>query len=258
MLRSHNEHITLIESSQKTPRHVAIIMDGNGRWAIQKGKYRTSGHKAGVSAVRKTIKEASKQDIKWLTLFAFSSENWSRPEKEVSMLMELFTRALKKEVPELHANGVRLNFIGDLSRFSSGLRNRMCQVSDLTRDNNKMVLTIAVNYGGRWDIVQAAKKCVEALENNTFTTQDINEQNFSSFLSLGNIPDPDLLIRTGGEQRISNFLLWQMAYTELYFTETLWPDFDEESLKLAILSYCQRERRFGKTSKQVKGEEPSC
>lgn len=244
----------MIESHQKSPRHVAIIMDGNGRWAIQKGKYRTSGHKAGVGAVRKTIREASNQDIKWLTLFAFSSENWSRPEKEVSMLMELFTRALKKEVPELHANGVRLNFIGDLSRFSSGLRNRMLQVSDLTKDNNKMILTIAVNYGGRWDIVQAAKQCALALHKKQLTENDINEQHFSSFLSLGNIPDPDLLIRTGGEQRISNFLLWQMAYTELYFSETLWPDFDEESLRKAIKSYCQRERRFGKTSKQIKGE----
>ena len=233
-------------------------MDGNGRWAVQKGKYRTSGHKAGVKAVRKTIREASNLNIKWLTLFAFSSENWSRPEKEVSMLMELFTRALKKEVPELHANGVQLNFIGDLSRFSSGLRKRMQQVSQLTHANNKMVLSIAVNYGGRWDIVQAAKKCLPAVKEGDLSIDDINEQHFNQYLSLSETPNPDLLIRTGGEQRISNFLLWQIAYTELYFSETLWPDFDEKSLRKAVLSYCHRERRFGKTSKQIEGEEPSC
>jgi len=226
-------------------------MDGNGRWATQRNKYRTSGHKAGVKAVRKTIKEASKQDVKWLTLFAFSSENWSRPEKEVSMLMELFTRALKKEVPELHANGVRLSFIGDLSRFSEGLRKRMQQVSDLTQNNVKMVLTIAVNYGGRWDIVQATQKICLAIKDNAIENHSINEKNFEQFLSMADIPNPDLLIRTGGEQRLSNFLLWQMAYTELYFTQTLWPDFDEQCLQQAIDTYKLRERRFGKTPKQI-------
>jgi undecaprenyl diphosphate synthase len=227
-------------------------MDGNGRWATNKGKYRTSGHQAGVKAVRKTIKEASNQDIKWLTLFAFSSENWSRPEKEVSMLMELFTRALKKEVPELHKNGVRLNFIGDMSKFSSGLRKRMKVVSELTNNNNKMVLTIAVNYGGRWDIVQASKKMAAAIKNKEIDADDIDENTFSQFLSMAAIPNPDLLIRTGGEQRVSNFLLWQMAYTELYFCQVLWPDFDKASLQHALLTYENRERRFGKTSKQVK------
>jgi len=227
-------------------------MDGNGRWATQRNKYRTSGHKAGVLAVRKTIKEASKQNIKWLTLFAFSSENWSRPEKEVSMLMELFTRALKKEVPELHKNGVRLDFIGDLDRFSDGLRKRMEQVSTLTQNNDQMVLTIAVNYGGRWDILQAAKKLVTAIENKSIEMNQVNEESFSQLLSMKNIPDPDLLIRTGGEKRISNFLLWQLAYTELYFTAVLWPEFDEICLQEAIEDYCLRERRFGKTSKQIK------
>ncbi|MBL4773064.1 MAG: di-trans,poly-cis-decaprenylcistransferase [Alcanivoracaceae bacterium] len=227
-------------------------MDGNGRWATQRGKYRTSGHQAGVKSVRKTIREASKQGVKWLTLFAFSSENWSRPAKEVTMLMELFTRALKKEVPELHENGVRLNFIGDVSRFSAGMRKRMEQVSCLTKDNNKMVLSIAVNYGGRWDIVQAAQKLAKAVENGLIKKNDVNEDSFSQFLCMGNAPNPDLLIRTGGELRISNFLLWQMAYTELYFTDTLWPDFNEESLQKALNTYKQRERRFGKTSKQVK------
>ena len=240
------------ESNKNSPQHIAIIMDGNGRWATQKGKYRTSGHKAGVKSVRRTIREASNQGVKWLTLFAFSSENWSRPEKEVSMLMELFTRALKKEVPELHRNGVRLNFIGDMSRFSAGMRKRMEQVSLLTRDNNKMVLSIAVNYGGRWDIIQATKNLAIAVENKQLKSTEINEEDFARFLCMGNIPDPDLLIRTGGEQRISNFLLWQMAYTELYFTDTLWPDFDEDSLRNAIYTYEQRERRFGKTSKQIK------
>ena len=227
-------------------------MDGNGRWATQRNKYRTSGHKAGVLSVRKTIKEASKQNIKWLTLFAFSSENWSRPEKEVSMLMELFTRALKKEVPELHKNGVRLDFIGDLDGFSDGLRKRMDQVSILTQNNDQMVLTIAVNYGGRWDILQAAKKLVTAIENKSIEMNQVNEESFSQLLSMKNIPQPDLLIRTGGEKRISNFLLWQLAYTELYFTAVLWPEFDEICLQEAIEDYYQRERRFGKTSKQIK------
>lgn len=227
-------------------------MDGNGRWATQRNKYRTSGHKAGVLSVRKTIKEASKQDVKWLTLFAFSSENWSRPEKEVSMLMELFTRALKKEVPELHKNGVRLDFIGDLNRFSDGLKKRMEQVSTLTQNNDQMVLTIAVNYGGRWDILQAAKKLVVAIENKTLEKNQLNEKSFSQLLSMKDIPEPDLLIRTGGEKRLSNFLLWQMAYTELYFSPVLWPEFDESCLQEAIEAYYQRERRFGKTSKQIK------
>lgn len=226
-------------------------MDGNGRWATQRNKYRTSGHKAGVKAVRSTIRQASKLDIKWLTLFAFSSENWSRPKKEVSMLMELFTRALKKEVPELHENGVRLNFVGDLTRFSEGLRNRINKVALLTKNNNKMVLSIAVNYGGRWDILQASKKLAVAILNNEIDINTADEESFEKYLSMSHIPSPDLLIRTGGEQRISNFLLWQMAYTELYFTPILWPDFNEVCLTDAIDIYKQRERRFGKTPKQV-------
>lgn len=234
------------------PRHVAIIMDGNGRWAVQRNKYRTSGHKAGVESVRRTIRQASKLGIQWLTLFAFSSENWSRPEKEVSRLMDLFTRALKKEVPELHANGVRLHFIGDLQRFSDSLRKRMEKVEEFTRENTKMVLSIAVNYGGRWDIVQAAKKMAQDVKSDRIDILDVNENTFADYLCLGNIPNPDLLIRTGGEQRISNFLLWQLAYSELYFTNILWPDFNEESLNDAVLSYQNRERRFGKTSKQIK------
>lgn len=229
-------------------------MDGNGRWATQRNKYRTSGHKAGVLAVRKTIKQASKSDVKWLTLFAFSSENWSRPKKEVSMLMELFTRALKKEVPELHENGVRLSFIGDLTRFSEGLRKRINQVANLTKNNNKMILTIAVNYGGRWDILQASKKFAASVSNNKLKLDNVKEEDFSQYLSMADIPSPDLLIRTGGEQRISNFLLWQMAYTELLFTPVLWPDFDEECLDHAMNTYRQRERRFGKTPKQIKDE----
>lgn len=231
-------------------------MDGNGRWATQRNKYRTSGHKAGVEAVRKTISQSSKLGIKWLTLFAFSSENWSRPEKEVSMLMELFTRALKKEVPELHENGVRLSFIGDLSRFSKGLQKRMNNVAELTCNNDKMVLTIAVNYGGRWDIMQAAKKMSKAILNNEIIESAIDEESFGQFLTMHDVPNPDLLIRTGGEMRISNFLLWQMAYAELYFTPTLWPDFDEVCLNQAIENYNNRERRFGKTSKQVKENQP--
>ena len=226
-------------------------MDGNGRWATQRNKYRTSGHKAGVKSVRKTIRQSSKIGIKWLTLFAFSSENWSRPQKEVSMLMELFMRALKKEVPELHSNGVRLNFIGDLSRFSEGLRKRMSKVAGLTEKNETMVLTIAVNYGGRWDILQAAKKLAITLQNSDLDVASVDESELQQYLTMSDIPNPDLLIRTGGEKRISNFLLWQMAYTELFFTETLWPDFDESSLNDAIKDFQLRERRFGKTSLQI-------
>lgn len=226
-------------------------MDGNGRWAIQRNKYRTSGHKAGVESVRKTIHEASKQSIDFLTLFAFSSENWSRPKKEVTMLMDLFTRALKKEVPELHQNGVKLNFIGDMSRFSSNMIKRMENVASLTKDNTKMVLTIAINYGGRWDIVQATNKMFQAIESGKIEKEQVNEKSFEQFLSMFNLPHPDLMIRTGGEKRVSNFLLWQLAYTELYFTKTLWPDFNEESLQEAIQEYIHRERRFGKTSKQI-------
>lgn len=235
----------------QTPQHIAIIMDGNGRWATQRQKYRTSGHKAGVESVRKTIKQSSKLNVKYLTLFAFSSENWNRPPKEVNMLMQLFTRALKKEVPTLHENGVQLKFIGDLSRFSTNLRDRMLEVSDLTKDNKQMVLSIAVNYGGRWDITQATQKLVDQIQSKAIDKIEINEQTISANMSLSYAPDPDLLIRTGGEKRISNFLLWQCAYSELYFTETLWPDFDEESLIEAVASFKQRERRFGKTSQQI-------
>jgi len=227
-------------------------MDGNGRWATQRNKYRTSGHKAGVKSVRRTIRQASKLGIKWLTLFAFSSENWSRPKKEVSMLMELFTRALKKEVPELHKNGVRLDFIGDLSRFSDGLRRRMQQVAALTENNNKMVLTIAVNYGGRWDIMQASQKLALSIQHNEVNGDEVTEEVFSRFLSMSHAPNPDLLIRTGGDMRISNFLLWQMAYAELFFTPVLWPDFDEACLNNALENFKQRERRFGKIPNQIK------
>ncbi|MCF6288009.1 MAG: isoprenyl transferase [Proteobacteria bacterium] len=238
-------------SNLKVPTHIAIIMDGNGRWAMQKNKYRTFGHKAGVKSVRRTIREAVKQKVKYLTLFAFSSENWSRPVQEVSMLMQLFTRALKKETPELHANGVRLNFIGDMSKFSNSMITRMNQVIALTANNNSMILTIAINYGGRWDILQASKKLAQAIASGDLPIAAVNENSISQFLSMSSIPNPDLLIRTGGEQRISNFLLWQMAYTELYFSDTLWPDFDEKSLQQALTDYAQRERRFGKTSTQL-------
>ncbi len=242
------------EEIKNIPKHVAIIMDGNGRWATQRNKYRTSGHKAGVESVRRTIRQSSKIGIKWLTLFAFSSENWKRPEKEVSMLMELFTRALKKEVPELHENGVRLSFIGDLSRFSDGLRKRMRKVEELTQGNTKMVLTIAVNYGGRWDMMQAAKQLAVSIAAQKLSVDDVSEKRLESFLSMSGIPHPDLLIRTGGDFRISNFLLWQLAYTELYFTKTLWPDFDEVCLNNAVTEYQNRERRFGKIPTNAKNE----
>ena len=240
------------EQSSTQPRHIAIIMDGNGRWAARKRRPRTFGHQAGVKAVRRTIEYCLKHGIPHLTLFAFSSENWQRPEQEVQRLMELFMRALEKEVPQLHENNARLNFIGDLSRFSSRLQEKMHKVAELSASNRALHLNIAINYGGRWDIVQAARRLAAAIQAGTIDPQAVNEKDFSQFIALHGSPDPDLLIRTGGEQRISNFLLWQLAYTELWFTDTLWPDFGAEQLDQAIADFQQRERRFGKiTSSQA-------
>jgi len=228
-------------------------MDGNGRWAARKRRPRTFGHQAGVKAVRRTIEFCLKNGIPHLTLFAFSSENWQRPEQEVQRLMELFMRALEKEVPQLHENNVRLTFIGDLSRFSGRLQEKMHKVAALTASNRSLHLNIAINYGGRWDILQAAQRLAEAVQEGSIDPKTLTETDFSQFIALGDSPDPDLLIRTGGEQRISNFLLWQLAYTELWFTETLWPDFDAEQLDLAIADFQRRERRFGKINSTQAG-----
>lgn len=230
---------------QNMPRHVAIIMDGNGRWAKQKGKLRIFGHQNGVKAVRSAVSFAAKHQIKVLTLYAFSSENWSRPETEVSALMSLFMRALDSEVKKLHKNNIRLNIIGDKSAFSENLQKRIAESEKLTENNTGLILNIAANYGGYWDIVQAAQKVAAQVKENQLTIEQITPELFQQQLSTGNQPEVDLLIRTSGEQRISNFLLWQIAYAELFFTPVLWPDFDDETFSQAILSYQQRERRFG-------------
>lgn len=234
------------------PQHVAIIMDGNGRWAQQQGKARVAGHKKGVDSVRNAVSVARKSGVKALTLFAFSSENWKRPEKEVSVLMDLFMFVLTREVKRLHKNGIRFQITGDISRFSNKLQRKIKESEELTKNNTAMVLSVAANYGGRWDIVQAAKKLSEKVLNNEILLSDIDENSFNAEISLAELPDLDLLIRTGGDHRISNFLLWQAAYAEFYFTETLWPDFDEEACKKALASFGNRERRFGKTGDQVK------
>lgn len=234
------------------PKHVAIIMDGNGRWAQMRGNKRVAGHKAGVESVRSTVTTARKLGVKALTLFAFSSENWQRPEKEVSVLMDLFMYVLTKEVKRLHKNDIRFKVIGDKSRFSEKLQKNISKAEELTCENTGMVLSVAANYGGRWDITQAAKSLAQKVQNNEMSLDEITEETLDQQTSLAEFADLDLLIRTGGDYRISNFLLWQSAYSEFYFTETLWPDFDESQFNLALEAFTQRERRFGKTGDQVK------
>lgn len=227
------------------PQHVAIIMDGNGRWAKQKGKLRIFGHRNGVQAVRRAVSFAANNDIKYLTLYAFSSENWERPQQEVNALMELFLRALDSEVDKLDKANVRLNILGDISRFGEKLQQKIRQAEHKTATNSGLVLNIAANYGGRWDIINATKKIASLVAENHLTIEDIDEKYFASQLVTQQQPMVDLLIRTSGEQRISNFLLWQIAYAELYFSPVLWPDFDESAFRQAIEAYQQRERRFG-------------
>ncbi len=236
---------------KKIPQHVAIIMDGNGRWAQAQGKGRVVGHKAGVDSVRAVVRAARKAEVKALTLFAFSSENWQRPEKEVSVLMDLFMLVLTKEVKRLHKNDIRFQVIGDLSRFSEKLQKSITKSEQLTANNTGLVLSVAANYGGRWDITNAAKQLASQVQKNEITLDDINEESLNDQTCLANLPPLDLLIRTGGDYRISNFLLWQAAYAEFYFTETLWPDFHENEFIQAINVFDQRERRFGKTGEQV-------
>ncbi|MEM7292541.1 MAG: isoprenyl transferase [Pseudomonadota bacterium] len=233
------------------PQHIAIIMDGNGRWAKQRGKPRTAGHQAGIKATRATVENCVELGIASLTMFAFSSENWKRPETEVGMLMDLFLRALKSEVNDLHANGVRIRFIGDLSAFSEKLQQQMHEAEKLTSQNTHLNLNIAVNYGGRWDIVEAARKLAQQVEAGILHADDIDTSAFAQALSLADQPDPDLLIRTSGEVRLSNYLLWQLAYTECYFTDVLWPDFGKPELQEAIDWFGQCNRRYGKTAEQI-------
>ena len=236
------------------PRHVAIIMDGNGRWAQKRRMPRAVGHQAGVKAVRKIVEHCAKSGVEVLTLFAFSSENWRRPTEEVSLLMELFMSTLQGEIDKLDKNNIRLRFIGDRSRFSEALQKKMTEGEAQTRGNSALTLVIAVNYGGRWDLCQAFRTVNEMISKGQYKPQDIDEALIDRHLSTAGLPEPDLFIRTGGEQRVSNFLLWQLAYTELYFTDTLWPDFDQKSLEDAILSFRGRQRRFGHTGEQMLGK----
>jgi len=230
------------------PRHVAIIMDGNGRWARRRFMPRVAGHKRGVEAVRATVRACIERGIPYLTLFAFSSENWRRPAEEVSFLMQLFVKSLEEEVAKLHKNGIRFRAIGDLSRFEPRLVDLVERAEMLTSGNNRLTLTVAANYGGRWDILQAVQKMLNAHPDKL---AGCGEDDLAPYLSMSYAPEPDLFIRTGGEQRVSNFLLWQLAYTELYFTDTLWPEFNAEVLDAAIASFRRRERRFGRTSEQL-------
>ena len=229
------------------PRHIAMIMDGNGRWATKRFLPRVAGHVKGVETVRDVVEACAARGVEYLTLFAFSSENWRRPADEVSFLMKLFVSALEREVAKMHVNGIRLKVVGDLGRFDAKLQKMIADAERKTAANARLTVTICANYGGRWDILQATAKMVA---NNPGVTE-FTEEMLVPYLSMAYAPEPDLFIRTGGEERISNFLLWQMAYSELYFTDTFWPDFDAAALDLAIASYQKRERRFGRTSAQV-------
>lgn len=238
-------------SQSNLPQHIAIIMDGNGRWAKKRCMPRIAGHRAGVEATRKVVRNCSKRKIKVLSLFAFSSENWRRPATEVNFLMKLFLFELEHEIHSLHENNIQLRFIGDRSRFSKKLCNKIRQVEDLTRQNTGMVLIIAADYGGQWDICFAARQLAKEVELGVLKSIDINPEKLASKLSFADLPDPDLFIRTSGELRISNFMLWQLAYSELYFTNTLWPDFNEEELEKALMHYATRERRYGSSCEQA-------
>ena len=236
------------------PRHVAVVMDGNGRWANKRHLPRAAGHKAGVGSTRKIVENCAKKNIEALTIFAFSSENWNRPASEVSSLMSLFISTITAEVKKLNKKNVCVRFIGDRTRFSEKLQASINDSEILTKDNTGLHLNIAANYGGRWDIVNACKQLAAEVKNNNKAIDDIDEATLSSFMSLSELPAPDLFIRTGGEQRISNFLIWQLAYSELYFVDTLWPDFSDEDFSAALDWYAGRQRRFGKTGQQLLDE----
>jgi len=244
---SHESSTKQVPPHGDLPRHVAIILDGSGRWAAGRRLPRIAGHRRGAEAVRETVRACAERGVEYLTLFAFSSENWRRPPREVALLMQLFKTALTNEVEKLHRNRVRLKVIGDTRRFDPKIRRLIDDGERLTADNRGLTLTIAANYGGRWDILQALNAFLKSND----SKKEIREEDLTPYLAMGYAPEPDLFIRTGGEQRISNFLLWQLAYCELYFTETLWPDFGAAALDEAIASYRSRERRFGRTSEQL-------
>jgi undecaprenyl diphosphate synthase len=237
------------------PVHVAVIMDGNGRWAKQRGKPRHAGHRAGVKAVRATVEAAAERGVRFLTLFAFSSENWRRPQEEVSSLMSLFVEALRREVDELHQNNVRLRFVGALEQLSAGLRKKIAAAEAKTAGNTGLSLQVAVAYGGRWDIAVAARQLAGKVASGEMRAEDVNEDTLAAELQLAGVPDPDLLIRTGGEQRVSNFLLWNIAYAELWFTDVLWPDFDKTEFDRALAAFAGKQRRYGHTGDQVEAAE---
>nr|WP_297310035.1 isoprenyl transferase [uncultured Flavobacterium sp.] len=239
-------------NTEKLPRHLAIIMDGNGRWAKKNGFLRTIGHENGVKSVRTVIEACTEFGIEYLTLYAFSTENWNRPKFEVQMLMKLLIKSLKKELKTFMDNNIRLNAIGSLNNLPTEVRKELTEVLEKTKDNSKLTLTLALSYGSREELISATKELCNKVKNNIISIDDIDETVINNHLYTKNIPDVDLVIRTSGEQRISNFLLWQIAYAELYFTEVLWPDFTKEHLTEALLSYQDRERRFGKTSEQLK------
>jgi undecaprenyl diphosphate synthase len=235
----------------KIPSHVAIIMDGNGRWAKQKGEDRVFGHMHGVSAIRNVLEAAIELNVQYLTLYAFSTENWDRPKEEVDALMHLLVKTLLEEVEELNRNGVRLNVIGNLDQLPENAQKLLKKSLDLTKSNSKITLTLALSYSARWEIVNASKKLIDKVSKGIISVDEIDECDFAKELTTSNIPDPEFLIRTSGEQRISNFLLWQLAYSEFYFTNELWPDFNQDSFYKAIADYQGRERRFGKISEQI-------
>jgi undecaprenyl diphosphate synthase len=241
-------NVSVLPEGATVPKHIAVIMDGNGRWAKQRLMPRVAGHKKGVEVVREIVSACAERGVENLTLFAFSSENWRRPEEEVSFLMGLFKIALGREVEELHRNGIRLRVAGDLSGLPAEIRDAVVKAEAKTADNRVFALTLAVNYGGRWDIAQAMRRLIAEKPE---TAPQVQPDDIEPYLAMAHAPEPDLFIRTGGEQRISNFMLWQLAYTELYFSDILWPDFDAAALDAAILWYGQRERRFGRTSEQV-------
>jgi len=239
------------QETHRVPRHVAIIMDGNGRWARQRNLPRTAGHRAGVRSVRAVVEESVRRGVQVLTLFAFSSENWRRPRSEVNLLMDLFMSALRAEVRRLDEHGVRLQIIGERSDFPEKLRRRVAEAEELTAGNNGLVLQVAANYGGRWDITRAARRVAEDVAAGRLALKDIDEEAIASRLSFPHLMEPDLFIRTGGEKRLSNLLLWQSAYTELYFTELMWPDFDIDAYRDALADFAHRQRRVGLTSEQI-------
>jgi len=238
----------------RVPHHLAIVMDGNGRWALAQNKKRVQGHKKGMDVARQILEDSAHAGVKVLTLFAFSSENWKRPEEEVSYLMSLFIEGLSREAKRLKENNIRIQVIGDISQFSTKLQKAINKAEELTKECDAMLLNIAANYGGRWDIVNASKQIAQKVANGELSIDNITEDDFHSATCLSEVPAPDLFIRTGGEHRISNFLIWQLAYAELYFTEVLWPDFNKDVLFNAFQSYSRRQRRFGKTGQQIEAE----